>query len=217
MAPRAVLLVLAAGCAVLGAAEFSPSLDSDFTFTLPAGRRECFYQPMRKEASLELEYQVLDGAGLDVDFHLLSPKGETLVFDERKSDGVHTVETEDGDYMFCFDNTFSTISEKVIFFELILDNMGEEGQDQEDWKKYVTGTDLLDMKLEDILVHPCWCSDDIWKSNSEPSLGLLSMVLLLKYMERSRCYMLLVWQRYCTLCPKAPSNCRQHFTETPRK
>uniref|UniRef100_A0A8D2MJG3 Transmembrane p24 trafficking protein 5 n=1 Tax=Zonotrichia albicollis TaxID=44394 RepID=A0A8D2MJG3_ZONAL len=95
--------------------------------------------------------QVLDGAGLDVDFHLLSPKGETLVFDERKSDGVHTVETEDGDYMFCFDNTFSTISEKVIFFELILDNMGEDGQEEEDWKKYVTGTDLLDMKLEDIL------------------------------------------------------------------
>ncbi|NWW43867.1 TMED5 protein, partial [Pedionomus torquatus] len=149
-------------------AEFTPSLDSDFTFTLPAGRKECFYQPMRKEASLELDdangipltggvflllfvSQVLDGAGLDVDFHLLSPKGETLVFDERKSDGVHTVETEDGDYMFCFDNTFSTISEKVIFFELILDNMGEDGQDQEDWKKYVTGTDLLDMKLEDIL------------------------------------------------------------------
>ena len=62
------------------------------------------------------------------------------------------METEDGDYMFCFDNTFSTISEKVIFFELILDNMGEDGQEQEDWKKYVTGTDLLDMKLEDILV-----------------------------------------------------------------
>ncbi|NXN55604.1 TMED5 protein, partial [Rynchops niger] len=145
------------------AAEFSPSLDSDFTFTLPAGRRECFYQPI-KITELQIAFfwekefcvfffvsQVLDGAGLDVDFHLLSPKGETLVFDERKSDGVHTVETEDGDYMFCFDNTFSTISEKVIFFELILDNMGDDGQDQEDWKKYVTGTDLLDMKLEDIL------------------------------------------------------------------
>ncbi|XP_067157020.1 transmembrane emp24 domain-containing protein 5 [Apteryx mantelli] len=156
---RGALPLLLLGCLALlllppppAAAAFSSSLDSDFTFTLPAGRRECFYQPMRKEASLELEYQVLDGAGLDVDFHLLSPKGETLVFDQRKSDGVHTVETEDGDYMFCFDNTFSTISEKVIFFELILDNMGEDGgQDQEDWKKYVTGTDLLDMKLEDIL------------------------------------------------------------------
>lgn len=53
--------------------------------------------------------------------------------------------------MFCFDNTFSTLSEKVIFFELILDNMGDDEQ-QEDWKKYITGTDLLDMKLEDILV-----------------------------------------------------------------
>ncbi|KAM6128691.1 LOW QUALITY PROTEIN: transmembrane emp24 domain-containing protein 5 [Phoenicopterus ruber ruber] len=150
--PRLLLLPL--GCFALllsppGAAEFSPSLDSDFTFTLPAGRKECFYQPMRKEASLELEYQVLDGAGLDVDFHLLSPKGETLRFDEENQMEFIRVETEDGD--FCFDNTFSTISEKVIFFELILDNMGEDGDDQEDWKKYVTGTDLLDMKLEDIL------------------------------------------------------------------
>ncbi|CAM4715002.1 unnamed protein product [Lepidochelys kempii] len=132
-----------------GAFGFVPSLDSDFTFTLPAGRKECFFQPMRQGASLEVEYQVLDGAGLDVDFYLESPKGEILVFHQRKSDGVHTVETEDGDYMFCFDNTFSTLSEKVIFFELVLDNMGEG--EQEDWKKYITGTDMLDMKLEDIL------------------------------------------------------------------
>ncbi|XP_053247635.1 transmembrane emp24 domain-containing protein 5 [Podarcis raffonei] len=131
-----------------GASAFATALDSDFTFTLPAGRKECFFQSMQKEASLEIEYQVLDGAGLDIDFHLLSPKGEALVFEQRKSDGVHTVETEDGDYMFCFDNTFSTLSDKVIFFELILDNMGDE---EEDWKNYITGTDLLDMKLEDIL------------------------------------------------------------------
>uniref|UniRef100_A0A8D0L2B9 Transmembrane p24 trafficking protein 5 n=1 Tax=Sphenodon punctatus TaxID=8508 RepID=A0A8D0L2B9_SPHPU len=145
-----------------GALGFTPSLDSDFTFTLPAGRKECFFQPMQREASLEIEYQVLDGAGLDVDFHLISPNGETLVFEQRRSDGVHTVETEDGDYMFCFDNTFSTISEKVIFFELILDNMGEEEQD--DWKPYITGTDLLDMKLEDILQYINNVKDRLSKS-----------------------------------------------------
>lgn len=38
---------------------FSQSLDSDFTFTLPAGRKECFYQTMKKDASLEIEYQVI--------------------------------------------------------------------------------------------------------------------------------------------------------------
>lgn len=40
-------------------ASFSQSLDSDFTFTLPAGRKECFYQTMKKDASLEIEYQVI--------------------------------------------------------------------------------------------------------------------------------------------------------------
>ncbi|KAG2461490.1 transmembrane emp24 domain-containing protein 5 [Polypterus senegalus] len=136
----------------ISSAAFSQALDSDFTFTLPAGRKECFYQTMKKDASLEIEYQVLDGAGLDVDFVLFSPSGDILATDHRKSDGIHTVETQDGDYMFCFDNSFSSVSEKIIFFELILDNMedGMEG-DPEDWREYVQGTDLLDMKLEDIL------------------------------------------------------------------
>lgn len=62
-----------------------------------------------------------------------------------------SVETEDGDYMFCFDNTFSAVSEKVIFFELILDNM-EVNEEPDEWKEYVHGTDSLDMKLEDIMV-----------------------------------------------------------------
>lgn len=131
-------------------AGFSQSMDSDFTFTLPPGRRECFYQTMKRDASLEIEYQVLDGAGLDVDFTISSPSGQVLFSDYRKSDGVHTIETEDGDYMFCFDNTFSSVSEKLIFFELILDNM-DTGEDPDDWKEYVQGTDMLDMKLEDIM------------------------------------------------------------------
>uniref|UniRef100_A0A8D0TNI1 Transmembrane p24 trafficking protein 5 n=2 Tax=Sus scrofa TaxID=9823 RepID=A0A8D0TNI1_PIG len=111
--------VLWAALLLPAAAGFTPSLDSDFTFTLPAGQKECFYQPMPLKASLEIEYQVLDGAGLDIDFHLASPEGRTLVFEQRKSDGVHTIETE--------------------------------AEEQEDWKKYITGTDMLDMKLEDIL------------------------------------------------------------------
>ncbi|XP_034085799.1 transmembrane emp24 domain-containing protein 5 [Gymnodraco acuticeps] len=131
-------------------ASFSQSMDSDFTFTLAAGRKECFFQTMKKDASLEIEYQVLDGAGLDVDFLISSPSGQVLFSDYHKSDGVHTVETVDGDYMFCFDNTFSSVSEKLIFFELILDNMETE-EEQDDWKAYVQGTDILDMKLEDIM------------------------------------------------------------------
>ncbi|XP_062251812.1 transmembrane emp24 domain-containing protein 5 [Platichthys flesus] len=154
-AHRAFLCVLPVFVALLSErfqalAAFSQSLDSDFTFTLPPGQKECFYQTMRKDASLEIEYQVLDGAGLDVDFDISSPSGQVLYSDYRKSDGVHTVETEDGDYMFCFDNTFSSVSEKIIFFELILDNMDAD-KDPDEWKEYVQGTDTLDMRLEDIM------------------------------------------------------------------
>lgn len=35
-------------------------------------------------------HQVLDGAGLDVDFFISSPSGQVLYSDYRKSDGVHT-------------------------------------------------------------------------------------------------------------------------------
>lgn len=57
--PFPVLLLAALRPALLPAvAGFTHSLDSDFTFTLPAGRRECFYQPMPLKASLEIEYQV---------------------------------------------------------------------------------------------------------------------------------------------------------------
>ena len=52
-----VSLLLAAVSSGASAA-FSQSFDSDFTFTLPAGRRECFYQSMKRDASLEIEYQV---------------------------------------------------------------------------------------------------------------------------------------------------------------
>lgn len=60
--------------------------------------------------------------------------------------------------MFCFDNTFSAVSEKLIFFELILDNM-EVAEDPENWKEYIYGTDTVDLKLEDIMVRMHLCRD----------------------------------------------------------
>ncbi|XP_049573416.1 transmembrane emp24 domain-containing protein 5 isoform X2 [Syngnathus scovelli] len=114
---------------------------------MPGGKN---MKPLQEGYKINSRPQVLDGAGLDVDFYISSPAGQILYSDHHKSDGMHTVETEDGDYMFCFDNTFSSVSEKLVFFELILDNM--DGDDEpEDWKEYVHGTDVLDMKLEDIM------------------------------------------------------------------
>lgn len=37
---------------------FGPNLDSEFTFLLPAGRTECFFQTAIKNGTMEVEYQV---------------------------------------------------------------------------------------------------------------------------------------------------------------
>ncbi|XP_018425031.1 PREDICTED: LOW QUALITY PROTEIN: transmembrane emp24 domain-containing protein 1 [Nanorana parkeri] len=88
--------------------------DSELTFLLPAGRQECFYQTALYNGSMEVEYQVIGGAGLDVDFS----------------------------------NSFSTISEKLVFFEIIFDS--QQGDEEPDsWADMVEPDELLDIKMED--------------------------------------------------------------------
>uniref|UniRef100_A0A8C5P8C2 Transmembrane p24 trafficking protein 1 n=1 Tax=Leptobrachium leishanense TaxID=445787 RepID=A0A8C5P8C2_9ANUR len=134
----------------LAASVFTQPQDTEFTFLLPAGRQECFYQPAVHNNSMEIEYQVIGGAGLDVDFSVRSPTGVLLIMERRRSDGMHTVEpTDTGDYMICFDNSFSTISEKLVFFELIFDSRGED-EEPDNWSEMVEPDELLDIKIEDI-------------------------------------------------------------------
>uniref|UniRef100_A0A8C2YZX5 Transmembrane p24 trafficking protein 1a n=1 Tax=Cyclopterus lumpus TaxID=8103 RepID=A0A8C2YZX5_CYCLU len=66
-----------------------PNKDVEFTFLLSAGSTECFYQTTARNDSLEVEYQVTAGSGLDVGFVLISPSGYQLVSDFRRSDAIH--------------------------------------------------------------------------------------------------------------------------------
>lgn len=59
--------------------------------------------------------------------------------------------TEAGDYRLCFDNSFSTISEKLVFFELIFDSFQDE-EEVEGWAEAVEPEEMLDVKMEDIKV-----------------------------------------------------------------
>ncbi|KAF7223744.1 transmembrane emp24 domain-containing protein 1-like, partial [Nothobranchius furzeri] len=96
--------------------------------------------------------QVIAGAGMDVDFAILSPKGVRLITESRRSDGIHTVEpTEEGDYEICFDNSFSRFSEKMVFFEIIVEGQGGDVGGVEEWQglEEPDGS-LLEYKLEDI-------------------------------------------------------------------
>lgn len=155
-------------------ATFSQPSDSEFTFVLPPGREECFYQSADHNNSMELEYQVIGGAGMDVNFNVFGPNGGNLISESRRSDGVHTIEpTMNGDYKICFDNSFSTISEKLIFFEVIFDDA------QEDWSEIVQPEELLDIKIDDI-------KEAIGNMNHKLSKSVQIQAILRAYEARDR-------------------------------
>ncbi|KAM8926831.1 transmembrane emp24 domain-containing protein 1 isoform 1-T1 [Lycaon pictus] len=157
-----------------------PIQDGEFTFLLPAGRKQCFYQSAPANASLETEYQVIGGAGLDVDFTLESPQGVLLVSESRKADGVHTVEpTEAGDYKLCFDNSFSTISDKLVFFELIFDSL-QDDEEVEGWAEAVEPEEMLDVKMEDIKE-----SIETMKTRLERSIQMLTLLRAFEARDRN--------------------------------
>ncbi|XP_063068703.1 transmembrane emp24 domain-containing protein 1a [Engraulis encrasicolus] len=126
--------------------------DVEFTFVLPAGATECFYQTVARQGSLEVEYQVIAGSSLDVGFALISPSGYRLVSEFRRSDGIHSVDpTEAGDYRVCFDNSFSAFSEKMVFARLIMNDPPQTSLGEDDtWESTPEPDSLLEYKLGDI-------------------------------------------------------------------
>ncbi|KAK2833331.1 hypothetical protein Q5P01_017220 [Channa striata] len=124
-----------------------------FTFLLPGGSTECFFQTTQTNDSMEVDYQVIAGSGLDVGFALISPNGYRLVSDFRRSDGIHMVDpTEGGDYRLCFDNSFSKLSEKMVFFEVIISSQSGTGTGRDEWADMAMTESMVGYDLEDIRV-----------------------------------------------------------------
>jgi len=111
------------------------ALEREVTVHVDAGKEECFFETVLKGNTLTVEYQVIDGgstqmAELDINFRIINPRGQPLIAEFKKSDGSHSQRVEElGDYKICFDNKFSYVSSKTVYFELINENEDEEYDD----------------------------------------------------------------------------------------
>lgn len=70
--------------------------------------------------------------------------------------------TQEGDYEICFDNSFSRFSEKMVFFEIIVEGQGGDVGGDEEWAglEEPDGS-LLEYKLEDIRVRRSPCNKPV--------------------------------------------------------
>ncbi|XP_068625961.1 transmembrane emp24 domain-containing protein 5-like isoform X2 [Battus philenor] len=112
--------------------------EKDMTFTVPAGNTECFYQKVLPNEIIDVEYQVIDSTHgeLDISFQLADPVGRIIVADYKKPENAHRhTSTLNGDYRFCFDNSFSTFSQKTVFFDLMVETEDSSDKDYDDDKE----------------------------------------------------------------------------------
>ncbi|KAL0808306.1 hypothetical protein ABMA28_012798 [Loxostege sticticalis] len=131
--------------------------EKDITFTVQPGKTDCFYQRVTPNEVIDIEYQVIDSTHgeLDVSFQLSDPVGRVIVADYKKPENAHRhTAAVEGDYRFCFDNTFSTFSSKTVFFDLLimLENDDNHDKDYDDDKEMELGNaaDTYMMRVRDI-------------------------------------------------------------------
>ncbi|EEZ98577.1 transmembrane emp24 domain-containing protein 5 [Tribolium castaneum] len=129
-------------------------LEREMTVNIEARREDCFFQSAKAGDTIDFEYQVIDGGhgDLDITFHLVDPTGRILVADYKKTENNHRVDAGmNGDYKFCFDNSFSSYNTKTVFFEMIV-----EGDDNSEWDdenidmQGLRAEDVYEMKVQDI-------------------------------------------------------------------
>jgi protein ERP2 len=113
--------------AALASAATFDDTEADYTVVVAAGRRDCYFQPMNKGIPFEIEYQVVDGGDLDIDFMIIGPGGQVLVDEKRQEEGLHEINgREKGHYQICFNNMFSRMTDKTVFFEVFTEDDYDE-------------------------------------------------------------------------------------------
>lgn len=131
------------------------SFEKEFTVSIDPSKEDCFYHTLKAGESAEIEYQVISGGHgeLDISLNILDPIGRIIVADFKKSENSHKIDAkENGDYRFCFDNKFSSISTKTVFFELIVDNSEEDkwGSDENYNFDGIEPDEIYNLKIEDV-------------------------------------------------------------------
>eukprot|EP00943_MAST-04B_sp_MAST-4B-sp1_P004756 g4756.t1 len=92
---------------------------SSITVTIDANMKECFYEFTVAGERVVGSYEVSAGGFLDVDVQVRDPQGAVMYSKERQMEGEFTIPyTSKGEYEICFGNTMSSVSSKIISFNI---------------------------------------------------------------------------------------------------
>ncbi|KAI4273713.1 MAG: hypothetical protein L6R35_006385 [Caloplaca aegaea] len=100
------------------------------TYKLQPNERACFFsQADQKGLKLAFYFAVQSGGSFDIDYTVVGPNDKVILegSKERQGDFVFTAK-EQGEYRFCFNNEMSTFAEKMVDFEIAVENESRDAQ-----------------------------------------------------------------------------------------
>ncbi|KAG8757551.1 hypothetical protein FRC14_001958 [Serendipita sp. 396] len=118
------LRMAALAATVFIASNIKQVFGSALTTAIPANARMCFYAEVDKpKEKIGFYFAVQSGGSFDIDFDVKDPR-DVIILDgkhERQGDYILTA-NHVGEYAFCFENDMSTITEKLVDFDIMVES-----------------------------------------------------------------------------------------------
>ncbi|KAF4976389.1 hypothetical protein F66182_17489 [Fusarium sp. NRRL 66182] len=106
-------------------ATFIPAVSATaLTYKLDAHEKACFHADVtQKDVKVAFYFAVQSGGSFDIDYQVTGPLDKVILdgTKERQGDFVFTAQSI-GEYSFCFSNEMSTLAEKLVDFEIAVEN-----------------------------------------------------------------------------------------------
>ncbi|RZF37277.1 hypothetical protein LSTR_LSTR005609 [Laodelphax striatellus] len=125
---------------------------SAYFITVDAHAEECFFERAEMGTKLGLMFEISEGGFLDIDFKILGPDNNVIHKGERETSGKYTFAANaNGIYTYCFSNKMSTMTPKVVMFNMdVGETRKEETKEEGDHNKLETMIKELTVSLEEV-------------------------------------------------------------------
>jgi len=97
---------------------------SALTTHIPPNARQCYYIEVDKAGEkIGFYFAVQSGGEFDINFEAKAPTGKNMLSGRRERQGDYVFTANDvGEYEFCFENDMSTLTDKLVDFDLTVES-----------------------------------------------------------------------------------------------